>query len=202
MHPVAVGLEREVDILLLPEACPCVEQPGHSLSQMWQTEIHRSSLSSSHPLGSSLQQAACHRTSRQARSTQHQALLLSCRERWQVGAREDWRYADLRAQYPRSWWWLSFFAVYVIQVCPSVPSQHVTGSPTAPCTQYCNAHSELMDAQHCDTQHESCCGHSKHGGGTKFAASGYQHCCACSETAHGTVLHCTVLLHVAACGRR
>lgn len=48
--------------------------------------------------------------------------LLSCRERWQVGAREDWRYADLRAQYPRSWWWLSFFAVYVIQVCLFFPT--------------------------------------------------------------------------------
>ena len=36
-------------------------------------------------------------------------------ERWRLGAREDWRYADLRAAHPRDWWWLSFFAVYLIQ---------------------------------------------------------------------------------------
>ncbi|KAK9832532.1 hypothetical protein WJX81_006557 [Elliptochloris bilobata] len=37
------------------------------------------------------------------------------REKWQVGAREDWRYTELRERHPRSWWWLSFFAVYLIQ---------------------------------------------------------------------------------------
>ena len=49
---------------------------------------------------------------------------LTCRERWQVGAREDWRYADLRAKHPRSWWWLSFFAVYLIQARLSLLALH------------------------------------------------------------------------------
>lgn len=37
------------------------------------------------------------------------------REEWQWGAREDWRFADLRKRYARHWWWMSFFAVYVSQ---------------------------------------------------------------------------------------
>lgn len=37
------------------------------------------------------------------------------RENWQWGAREDWRFSDMRTQYGRSWWWISFFSVYVIQ---------------------------------------------------------------------------------------
>ncbi|XP_057811977.1 uncharacterized protein C594.04c-like [Salvia miltiorrhiza] len=37
------------------------------------------------------------------------------RERWQWGAREDWRFNDLRRQYGRNWWWMSFFAVYLSQ---------------------------------------------------------------------------------------
>lgn len=37
------------------------------------------------------------------------------REGWQFGAREDWRFADLRAKLPRSWWLLSFFVTYVSQ---------------------------------------------------------------------------------------
>jgi len=40
-----------------------------------------------------------------------------------LGAREDWRYADLRAAHPRDWWWLSFFAVYLIQ------ARLLTGQP-------------------------------------------------------------------------
>lgn len=38
-----------------------------------------------------------------------------CREKWEIGAREDWRYADMRARYGKHWWWISFFAVYVVQ---------------------------------------------------------------------------------------
>lgn len=38
-----------------------------------------------------------------------------CRERWELGAREDWRYADMRVRYGRHWWWISFFAVYLVQ---------------------------------------------------------------------------------------
>lgn len=37
------------------------------------------------------------------------------RERWQWGAREDWRFNDLRRQYGKNWWWMSFFAVYLSQ---------------------------------------------------------------------------------------
>lgn len=38
-----------------------------------------------------------------------------CREKWRVGAREDWRYEDMRAQYGPHWWWVSFFVVFLIQ---------------------------------------------------------------------------------------
>lgn len=37
------------------------------------------------------------------------------RERWQWGAREDWRFTDMSVQYGRNWWWISFFAVYLAQ---------------------------------------------------------------------------------------
>ena len=37
------------------------------------------------------------------------------REEWHFGAREDWRFAELRRQYPRIWWWASFFMAYVSQ---------------------------------------------------------------------------------------
>ncbi|KAK8321984.1 hypothetical protein V6Z12_A12G136500 [Gossypium hirsutum] len=37
------------------------------------------------------------------------------RENWQWGAREDWRFTDMRRQYGRHWWWISFFAVYFSQ---------------------------------------------------------------------------------------
>ncbi|CAA0816653.1 Protein of unknown function (DUF1295 [Striga hermonthica] len=37
------------------------------------------------------------------------------REKWQWGAREDWRFSDMRRQYGGNWWWASFFAVYLSQ---------------------------------------------------------------------------------------
>ncbi|XP_076899178.1 uncharacterized protein C594.04c-like [Bidens hawaiensis] len=37
------------------------------------------------------------------------------REKWQWGVREDWRFTDLAQQYGKNWWWISFFAVYLIQ---------------------------------------------------------------------------------------
>ncbi|KAK9145927.1 hypothetical protein Sjap_005830 [Stephania japonica] len=37
------------------------------------------------------------------------------RENWEWGAREDWRFTDMRKQYGKHWWWISFFAVYVSQ---------------------------------------------------------------------------------------
>lgn len=40
------------------------------------------------------------------------------RENWQWGAREDWRFADMRTQYGHSWWWISFFTVYLPQQVP------------------------------------------------------------------------------------
>ena len=40
---------------------------------------------------------------------------MGCREKWEVGAREDWRYADMRAHWGRAWPLGSFFLVYLIQ---------------------------------------------------------------------------------------
>ncbi|CAL5339842.1 unnamed protein product [Camellia sinensis] len=37
------------------------------------------------------------------------------RERWQLGAREDWRFTDMRLQYGKNWWWVSFFSAYLSQ---------------------------------------------------------------------------------------
>uniref|UniRef100_A0A1D1XLY9 Uncharacterized protein C594.04c n=1 Tax=Anthurium amnicola TaxID=1678845 RepID=A0A1D1XLY9_9ARAE len=37
------------------------------------------------------------------------------REGWQWGAREDWRFHDMRRQYGKNWWWVSFLAVYLSQ---------------------------------------------------------------------------------------
>lgn len=46
------------------------------------------------------------------------------RENWEWGAREDWRFTDMRHQYGKHWWWVSFFAVYLSQqvnhfLCPA-----------------------------------------------------------------------------------
>ena len=38
-----------------------------------------------------------------------------CREHWQLGAQEDWRYADMRRAWGRHWWAASFVLVYVLQ---------------------------------------------------------------------------------------
>ena len=62
----------------------------------------------------------------------HQASLLCCmnlkachnfdklacccfREGWQLGQREDWRFADLRQQHGKHFWWTSFFVTYLSQ---------------------------------------------------------------------------------------
>ncbi|KAJ6343866.1 hypothetical protein OIU76_005586 [Salix suchowensis] len=37
------------------------------------------------------------------------------REKWQWGVREDWRFTDMRDQYGKHWWWISFFSVYASQ---------------------------------------------------------------------------------------
>ena len=38
-----------------------------------------------------------------------------CREKWELGAREDWRYAEMRARYGSLWPLASFCLVYLIQ---------------------------------------------------------------------------------------
>lgn len=35
------------------------------------------------------------------------------REKWQWGAREDWRFTDMIQQYGKHWWWASFFSIYL-----------------------------------------------------------------------------------------
>lgn len=47
------------------------------------------------------------------------------REDWQWGAREDWRFTDMRRQYGKHWWWVSFFAVYLSQQVDDDP-QNIT----------------------------------------------------------------------------
>ncbi|XP_008783564.2 uncharacterized protein C594.04c-like [Phoenix dactylifera] len=37
------------------------------------------------------------------------------REKWEWGVREDWRFNEMRREYGRHWWWVSFFAVYLSQ---------------------------------------------------------------------------------------
>ncbi|KAJ6807992.1 uncharacterized protein M6B38_171520 [Iris pallida] len=57
------------------------------------------------------------------------------RERWEWGAREDWRFAEMRTQYGKHWWWLSFFAVYVSQqvfligICLPMYAIHSSNKP-------------------------------------------------------------------------
>lgn len=40
---------------------------------------------------------------------------ICCRENWQLGIREDWRFTDLRQKFGKNWWWMSFFATYLSQ---------------------------------------------------------------------------------------
>uniref|UniRef100_A0A0E0GX13 Uncharacterized protein n=1 Tax=Oryza nivara TaxID=4536 RepID=A0A0E0GX13_ORYNI len=57
------------------------------------------------------------------------------REGWQWGKREDWRFAEMRGQYGRAWWWMSFFAVYLSQqvfligICLPMYAIHSTTQP-------------------------------------------------------------------------
>ncbi|XP_010241075.1 PREDICTED: uncharacterized protein C594.04c [Nelumbo nucifera] len=57
------------------------------------------------------------------------------REKWEWGAREDWRFTDMRKRYVKHWWWLSFFAVYVSQqvfligICLPMYSVHSVEKP-------------------------------------------------------------------------
>ncbi|GLT79865.1 hypothetical protein SLA2020_513360 [Shorea laevis] len=37
------------------------------------------------------------------------------REKWQWGAREDWRFTDMSRKYGKHWWWISFFAIYLAE---------------------------------------------------------------------------------------
>ncbi|WOL06151.1 hypothetical protein Cni_G14883 [Canna indica] len=57
-------------------------------------------------------------------------------ERWQFGAKEDWRFNDMRKEYGRPWWWISFFAVYVSQqilligICLPMYAIHSSDKPS------------------------------------------------------------------------
>lgn len=46
------------------------------------------------------------------------------REKWQWGATEDWRFADMRKQYQGHWWWASFFLCYISQQVQTLSSHH------------------------------------------------------------------------------
>ena len=37
------------------------------------------------------------------------------REKWEVGRREDWRYAEMRGRWGRHWWWWQLVPVYLVQ---------------------------------------------------------------------------------------
>jgi steroid 5-alpha reductase family enzyme len=37
------------------------------------------------------------------------------REKWRLGAREDWRYEEMRAAWGGHWWWWSLVPVYAVQ---------------------------------------------------------------------------------------
>ncbi|KAG0488560.1 hypothetical protein HPP92_007371 [Vanilla planifolia] len=56
-------------------------------------------------------------------------------EKWEWGKREDWRFNEMRRQYGKNWWWLSFFAVYVSQqifligICLPLYAIHSNNNP-------------------------------------------------------------------------
>eukprot|EP00884_Botryococcus_braunii_P023361 jgi/Botrbrau1/9709/Bobra.0388s0004.1 len=60
------------------------------------------------------------------------------REEWQVGAREDWRYAQMRREWGRHWVWGSFLLVYLLQqvmlmgLCAPLLPVHKSSSPWDP----------------------------------------------------------------------
>ncbi|KAJ4747312.1 3-oxo-5-alpha-steroid 4-dehydrogenase (DUF1295) [Rhynchospora pubera] len=57
------------------------------------------------------------------------------REKWEWGKREDWRFSDMRKQYGKNWWWISFFAVYlsqqvfIIGICLPMFAIHASDQP-------------------------------------------------------------------------
>ncbi|KAH7653543.1 hypothetical protein IHE45_19G086800 [Dioscorea alata] len=57
------------------------------------------------------------------------------REKWQWGQREDWRFNEMRRQYGKQWWWVSFFAVYfsqqifLIGICLPMYAIHMSDKP-------------------------------------------------------------------------
>ncbi|KAK1303647.1 hypothetical protein QJS10_CPB11g01879 [Acorus calamus] len=61
------------------------------------------------------------------------------RERWEWGQREDWRFSDMREEYGRHWWWISFFVVYACQqvflmgICLPMYSVHSSEEPWSIC---------------------------------------------------------------------
>ncbi|KAL6653219.1 hypothetical protein ACP70R_012144 [Stipagrostis hirtigluma subsp. patula] len=57
------------------------------------------------------------------------------REGWELGKREDWRIAQMRVKYGKTWWWISFFAVYLSQqvllfgICLPMYAIHSSNKP-------------------------------------------------------------------------
>ncbi|KAK3145371.1 hypothetical protein QOZ80_4AG0328190 [Eleusine coracana subsp. coracana] len=57
------------------------------------------------------------------------------REGWELGKREDWRFNEMRSQYGKTWWWMSFFAVYLSQqvfligICLPMHAIHSSNQP-------------------------------------------------------------------------
>lgn len=57
------------------------------------------------------------------------------REGWEFGKREDWRFNEMRGQYGKTWWWMSFFAVYLsqqvflISICLPMYAIHSSNQP-------------------------------------------------------------------------
>ncbi|XP_072986439.1 uncharacterized protein C594.04c [Typha latifolia] len=57
------------------------------------------------------------------------------REKWEWGAREDWRFNEMRKEYGKHWWWISFFAVYLSQqvfligICLPMYAIHSSDTP-------------------------------------------------------------------------
>ncbi|CAL5036107.1 unnamed protein product [Urochloa decumbens] len=57
------------------------------------------------------------------------------REGWEFGKREDWRFNEMRGQYGKTWWWMSFFAVYLSQqvfligICLPMYAIHSSNQP-------------------------------------------------------------------------
>lgn len=53
------------------------------------------------------------------------------REEWKLGAREDWRFADMRKDYGKHWWWISFLCAP--SICCTCTPAHIASYVLAQC---------------------------------------------------------------------